>query len=194
MNENELAKIRSRTDTKLRWAEAHYREMEEMGDGGSDFERSHLESCLFHLIGARDAFLNELTEYYSLGDIGTLTIGNVRNAIKNQDKSIKEIGEIYLLEEDKNSWLYRAKEWRDHTTHRGALQHHFSMGAGPNRVELRVPQKNKKEEPFAGKDASDIKEFLEEERVNRVDRKQIKVWMANMAELLERLRNSAIPT
>ncbi|MEQ1607340.1 MAG: hypothetical protein ABL999_20970 [Pyrinomonadaceae bacterium] len=194
MDEQKLQNIRSRADAKLRWAKAHYDEMIAAGNGGSDFERSHLESSLFHLIGARDAFLAELVEYYSLEELGgDLSVGRVRNALKEQNKSTNEIAELYLLEQNATSWFYQAKLWRDHTTHKAGLQHHFSSyigsgGATPGPVRLRTqPDPN---------DEIDLGPILQNKReeLTRNERDRIEGWIGEMATLLERLRETALTT
>lgn len=194
MDDQKRQKSRSRADTKLRWAKAHFDEMIAAGNGGSDFERSHLESSLFHLIGARDAFLGELVEYYLLEELeGDLTVGRVRDALRVQNRSTNEIAELYQLEQNATGWLYQAKLWRDHTTHRAGLQHHFSLhigvgGATPGPVRLRTqPNSN---------DKIDLDPILQRQREEllRIERDRIGEWIGNMTALLDRLRESAIKT
>jgi hypothetical protein len=57
----------TRTSAKIRYAKVMLAELEGYAHRGSgdDFERSHQEAFLAHLFGARDAFLQELNEYYS---------------------------------------------------------------------------------------------------------------------------------
>ena len=174
MDEKKLQNIRARSDAKLRYAQVHFDELIAAGRSGSDFERAHLESTLFHLIGARDAFLVELIEYYALGYIKTVSLGTVRHALKSQNKSTKEVCELYMLDKDKSGWFYQVKEWRHHTSHKGPLRHHFTLHTGT--VETTAGEINL-EDP---------------ETSERVERKHISEWLSNMKQLLERLRECAI--
>ena len=63
-----VSPFQSRTDSKLRFARVHLEEItsrHELGSG-DDFERAHEESFLFHLVGAKDSFLQELNAAYRL--------------------------------------------------------------------------------------------------------------------------------
>ena len=64
LDEEALKPLRVRVDSKLRFAEIHLEELRELEAktplGGSDFDRAHQESFLFHLFSAKDAFLIEL--------------------------------------------------------------------------------------------------------------------------------------
>ncbi len=174
MDETTRHNIRARTDAKLRYAQVHFDELIDAGRSGSDFERAHLESTLFHLLGARDAFLLELSEYYSLGPLARISVGSVRDALKSQNKSIKEVAELYSLEKDDAGWFFQAKRWRDHTMHKGPLRHHFTLHAGTVQTT-----------------AGDID--LEDPKTGeRIRRGQLSKWLENMRALLERLRQSAL--
>ena len=65
----EITNAKKRTNAKLRYARVHLEELRshQRKGSGDDFERSHQESFLFHLLGARDAFLQELNLYYNCG-------------------------------------------------------------------------------------------------------------------------------
>jgi hypothetical protein len=70
-NEEQLDKtaksLQARTDAKLRYAKIHLDELAALPiRNGGDFDRAHQESFLFHLFGARDAFLAELNHYYAI--------------------------------------------------------------------------------------------------------------------------------
>lgn len=58
-----------RTDAKLRYARLHLDELRIYSDdgGGGDWEKAHEESVLFHLVGAKDAFLQEINSMHRLG-------------------------------------------------------------------------------------------------------------------------------
>ena len=80
---SDVENARHRTDSKLRFAKVHLTELEECPTKGHghDFERAHQESFLFHLLGVRDAFLQELNIYYECG----LSL-NQENKSRLQDK------------------------------------------------------------------------------------------------------------
>jgi hypothetical protein len=175
MDQKEILKIRSRTDAKIRYAETHLSELRAKEQvGGDDFDRAHQESFLYHLLGAKDSFLVELNIYYSGGLVNKdLTAGKLRKALNAKGKSSKELAELYSLENDENSWLFQAKEIRDHSTHVAGVARAFHLG-GPKdgQVWLRNPKTGKNiERHFVDKFGD---------------------WLINMKELLERLRESAI--
>lgn len=54
MDEKTLQNLRARADAKLRYAEIHLDELKAIDRlGGSEFDRAHQESFLFHLLGPR---------------------------------------------------------------------------------------------------------------------------------------------
>ena len=77
--------IEERADSKLRFADLHLDEILESDSRGTgdDFEISHEESCLFHIVGAKDAFLQEINESYDLGvELCNVKEGSIRKALK----------------------------------------------------------------------------------------------------------------
>ena len=178
MNQKALDNLRSRADAKLRYADVHLQELEARGHhggkGGDDFAQSHQESFLNHLLGAKEAFVLELNVYYGCNLLQMhLTIGKLRDKLKKQGKQSPELAELYNLENDSSSWVYRAKEMRDHSTHVSGIPRTYHLGGTTSgMVSLRQPVSN-----------SDLeKHFLDE----------FQAWHANMKELLERLRKTAI--
>lgn len=128
---NNFNPLIERTDAKLRYAKIHLEELVNhlKVAHGDDFGRSHEESFLFHLFGARDAFLQELNSYYGFNfpekDV------QIRSLKKEADKLggiYPEVNYIEQLERDSSSWLSKAKEWRNHSTHRNNLVHHYYLG------------------------------------------------------------------
>jgi len=177
MDEKALQNLRARADAKLSYAKIHLDELKSLGTlSGSDFDRAHQESFLFHLLGAKDAFLIELNAYYGV-DLpkNDLTIGKLRKKQIARQKDYAEVTALSELEKDKNSWLLHAKEMRDHSTHVSGVPRTFHCG-GPTdgEVWLRLPQTGRPIE----------RHFAEE----------FDAWVSNMRELLERLRSSAIET
>lgn len=177
MDLKSVQNIRSRADAKLRYAEIHLKELITLGThGGNDFDRAHQESFLFHLLGAKEAFLVELNTYYDCQlPENDITSGKLRKALKNQNKESAELTELYKLENEENSWLFHAKEMRDHSTHISGIIHAFNVG-GPtdNQVWLRNPKTG---------------QFIEQDFIELFDK-----WLKSMNALLDRLRSSAIKT
>ena len=106
----EITNTKERTNAKLRYARVHLEELRshQRKGSGDDFERSHQESFLFHLLGARDAFLQELNLYYNCG----LELHKVRTSSLNQklDKMGIRCPELNKLILYVNSYLFR---WDD---------------------------------------------------------------------------------
>ena len=174
MDQKELQNLRDRTDSKLRYAEIHFDELRAKNRlGGDDFDRAHQESFLYHLLGAKDAFLIELNAYYSGGLASKdLAAGKLRDSLKAKGKASKELAELYSLENDGSSWLFHAKEIRDHSTHVAGASRAFHLGGlNDGQVWLRNPKTGKNIE----------RHFVDE----------FGDWLVNMKELLERLRASA---
>ena len=175
MSENELENLRARTDAKLRFAEVHLRELLLLPIlSGNDFDRAHQESFLYQLLGAKDAFLSELNVYYQARLSATsLTIGSLRKAIVGMGRASSELKELYELENDENSWLFYAKEMRDHSTHiSGVPRTIYVGGASDGQVFLKNPKTM--------------------EEVTKHFTEDFRKWHENMSLLIERLRSSAV--
>jgi hypothetical protein len=175
MDAKELENLRSRADAKIRYAQVHLDELKAINRlGGDDFDRAHQESFLYHLLGAKEAFLIELNIYYSGGlPSSDLTAGKLREALRAKGKVSKELAELYSLENDVNSWLSFAKEMRDYSTHvSGAVRGFHLGGYRDGQVWLHNPKTGQSIERHY------VEEFAD--------------WLTNMKELLERLRESAI--
>jgi hypothetical protein len=178
LDQEALNSHRARADAKLRYAEVHVKELEELEAkallGGSDLDRAHQESFLFHLFGAKDAFLIELNVYYEGGLRNTnLSMGKLRKALRKQGRGSPELAELYKLERNKTSWLSHAKGMRDHSTHVLGVPRTFHHGGEHHqKVFLRNPDTGRQNQQHF------VEEFVE--------------WVANMRTLLERLRESSI--
>jgi hypothetical protein len=175
MDDKTLQNARARADAKLRYAEIHLDELKAIGRlGGSEFDRAHQESFLYHLLGAKEAFLVELNTYYAGGLAeNDLTPGKLRAALEAQGKVSNELAELRSLENEEDSWLFHAKEMRDHSTHVAGVIRAFHLG-GP--ADGQVWLKN----PNTGENIE--RHFVDE----------FNDWVSNMRKLLERLRASAI--
>jgi hypothetical protein len=170
-----LQNLRSRADAKLRYAQIHLDLLRERGgNGGADFDRAVEESILFHILGAKEAFLVELNAYYSCGvPAETVTPGSLRKVLLARGVKCAELAELFQLESDPDTWLAHAKQMRDHSTHVGGVPRAFHMGGkNAGKVFLRNPNTGTHVEVHAP-------EALAE-------------WVGKMHELLEKLRVSAI--
>lgn len=186
MNEKELINFRSRTDEKLRYAEIHLEELKAKGIyNGDDFSIAHLESFLFQLLGAKDAFLIELYKYYGC-PLPTDGISNrkLRDALRKQNKKDSdERSELYSLENNKEGWLSKAKKMRDDSTHLFGINlvHNSSPVCGvPSRNRWRWSHKVTISDP-------EMNQYYGQDVFNLLTE-----WLANMKELLDRLRKNAI--
>lgn len=175
MDEKELENLRARTDAKLRFAEVHLNELLALFRlSGDDFDRAHQESYLYHLLGAKDAFLLELNAYYQCGLPTTnLTNGKLRKALQRVSRQSPELKEMHELENDTNSWLFHAKEMRDHSTHVRGVPRTFHLGGNDDgQVFLKNPKTMQEV----------TKHFTDD----------FKEWHKKMSLMLERLRSSAL--
>jgi hypothetical protein len=120
-----------RTDAKLRYAALTLDELKDdlhRGKGG-DFERAHEEAFMFHLFGARDAFLQELNIYYGCGlPLKDVSINGFQNWEKKTGKQMPELKDIIDLSNDSNSQLSAIKEWRHFSTHQAGVPRTFYVG------------------------------------------------------------------
>lgn len=118
-----------RTAVKLRFSAILLNELKTVERRGSDFERSHQESFLFHLHGVRDAFLQEINIKLDCG----LSIEKV--GMQSLKRKIAQLGLISAardkleeIESDENSWLSHLNEMRHHSTHRHNVPRLYHMG------------------------------------------------------------------
>lgn len=175
MEDTAIKARQDRTDAKLRYAGVHLNELKSLPSrGGNDFDRAHQESFLYQLLGVRDAFLAELDAYYRAGLSGSgVTLGKLRDALTRTNRSSPELGELYTLETTPGSWLAQAKDMRDHSTHVASVPRTFHVGGEDDGVVwLQNPRTN--------------------EVVDRDFVLEFQAWHALMAELIERLRTSAL--
>lgn len=165
---------RARTDQKLRYARVHLQELRDHSfSRHGDFEHAHEESFLFHLFGARDAFLGELNEYYECGlPRNGISIGKLRLALGEKRCASPELQELYVLETDSTTWYAHAKAMRDHATHIHAVPRTFHRG-GPTdgQIRLRHPITNT--------------------AMQQDFRDEFECWFSEMVKLLATLRASA---
>lgn len=175
MDKNELLNLRSRTDSKLRYAKVHLDELLQIkSHGGDDFDRAHQESFLFHLFGAKEAFLIELNVYYGASiPPEKISPGKLREKIKKLGKQCLELGELYNLETNQKSWLFNAKTMRDQSTHHTGVIRAFHLG-GPNHAQVW------------------LKNDITNKYIQKHFTEEFSAWLLEMDSLLDRLRKSAI--
>ena len=120
-----------RTESKLRFAELHLKELIDSDSRGSgdDFEIAHEESCLFHIVGAKDAFLQELNNAYNLELAPRDVIeANIKKALEKKKIVSKSFNKLNELMQDDTSWLYKIIEYRNIGTHRYRIPREFFIG------------------------------------------------------------------
>ncbi len=174
MDTKALQNLRARADAKIVYAKIHVRLLRDHGgNGGTDFDKAVQESVLFHLLGAKDAFLVELNAYYSCELANNkVSPGKLRDALSARGLQSLELTELFELERDEESWLSHAKEMRDHSTHVSGVPRAYNCGGEDDgKVFLRNP-----------KTGTHISEHAPD---------ALDSWVACMEELLERLRTTA---
>jgi Family of unknown function (DUF6586) len=129
IDKNPIVNLQARTDEKLRYAEIQLLDIERLTRrNGDDFERSHQEAYLFHLLGALDAFLAEINYQCGLAADG-ISAGKMRNVIiKRAGKNAPELSELHTIEALQGTWLAHAKVMRNHSTHRGGVPRIIHLG------------------------------------------------------------------
>lgn len=163
-----------RTEAKLRYAKVQLEHLKEYGgNGGTDFDRAFHESILFHLLGAKDAFLQEINAYYKVGLAPSgVTLGALRQALMREGRQSGELRELYELESNGDSWLSHAKQMRDYATHISGVPRAFHMG-GPNHGKVFLRNLS----------------TLEHVEMHATD--ALAAWLENMRSLVARFRESA---
>jgi hypothetical protein len=137
--------LTARTDAKVRYAKLHLKELRDCNipGQGHDFERAHQEAFFAQLFGAYASLFQELNEDLGCGlKPESVSLGQMRNAMKAKGAVDPKLTELYKLEQDETTWLSQAKVMRDHSTHIGAIPHVFYVG-GENhgQTSLKLPTK-----------------------------------------------------
>ncbi len=179
----DLTPYTQRTEAKFGFARVHLDELRAYrGRGSGDaFERSHQESFLFHLLGALDAFYQELNVCYgcnlSLEDVNPKSLWS---QLQSRGLTSPELKEIKKLGGDPTSWLGKAKEMRNRWMHRQDIARVFHVGGEMNgQVRLKHPKSGQEAD---GQEAD--KDYPDE----------FESWYRDMQSLLSRLRASAVKT
>ena len=172
----EITNAKKRTNAKLRYARVHLNELwsHQRKGSGDDFERSHIESFLFHLFGAYDAFLQELNLYYGCGlELREVKLSKLNKKLSKMDIGCPELDKLTQYEKNPKCWMNVAREMRNHSTHRRSVPRTFHAGGKDDgKVSLRDPRSGE----LIEKDYADV--FGE--------------WCSEMETLLNDLRNTAV--
>ena len=141
---NPIKNAQDRTAAKIRYAHLHLSEMlvHPRKGAGDDFERSHIESFLLHLFGARDAFLQELNLYYGCNlEPHKVSVKELKYIQATKGVTIRALEQLSELASTPNSWFYHATEMRHHCTHRSSVPSDFYAGGEEDgQVHLKNPK------------------------------------------------------
>ncbi|MCS4436308.1 DUF6586 family protein [Aquiflexum gelatinilyticum] len=169
MKMKKYSPLKEHTDAKLRYAQLYLDALKEPKVVGSDLEKAHQGSFLFHLNGVVDAFLAEINELYGLGLKGKhLTIDHLKSAKPESKKSLKEVKKLGKLLGKKN-WLAELRSF------------------DPNNV--KPAKKGKKSE--VDKEVSNLVEHVVIIPTNPI-MERFEDWQAKMRRLISELRESAL--
>ncbi|ERM81778.1 hypothetical protein P872_19175 [Rhodonellum psychrophilum GCM71 = DSM 17998] len=171
MKMKKYALLKERTDSKLRYAQLYLDELKNPKTSGSDSEKAHQESFLFHLNGVSDAFLAEINEIYGLGiKAKNLSIKSLKAAKSNSKKPIEEAKKLSKLM-DKKNWLSELKSFNPHL----------------------VP-KSKNGKKTKSKDKAETANLMDQ--ISQIPANPVlekfEEWQAKMSKLILELRESAI--
>lgn len=124
-----------RTNDKLALAKIHLDEFTNRKErsSGDQFERGHQESFLFHLVGARDSFLQEINDTCGLGlPLERVEMRSVREGLAKRGLASNAFDRIDSLEKDGKSWLFQILDLRNHCSHRLHISRQFHRGGARN--------------------------------------------------------------
>lgn len=118
----ELHAARQRTDAKLRYTLIYLNELRQRRvDYGSqigDWERAHQESFLYHLLGVRDALLQEINLFHGCGLMPQhVRKQDLQKRLAKMDVQSPPFETLTRLEAMKSSWIRIAGRMRNTFTH-----------------------------------------------------------------------------
>lgn len=118
-----------RTTQKLEFAKIYLDERLKHGETGATLERAHEETFLFHLIGAKDSFLQEINHAFGLRlPEHSVNERTLRTGLQGARKSCTALDEIEALLQDQHSWLHLANWFRNQGMHRDSIKRGFYAG------------------------------------------------------------------
>jgi hypothetical protein len=114
----------------VRYAEVHLAELvaKRLVDEsrGTDWERAHQESFLYHLLGVRDGLLQEVNITHACG---LPSRSELKAALwKAAGRDSEALRALSHLDGLRSSWLSIARRQRNHFTHQDELPRHFHKG------------------------------------------------------------------
>jgi hypothetical protein len=171
MKKKKIASLKEYTESKLRYSQLYLDELKSINTTGSDEEKAHQESFLFHLKSVVDAFLAELNELYDLGiKKKNLSIESIKAAKYDSKKSGKEGKRLKKLMGKKN-WLGQLFDF------------------DPNEIpETKKQKKTKgKEKPETSSPVEQVSQVSSNPSLDRYEE-----WQAKMRKLISELRISAM--
>lgn len=117
-----LNAARERTDAKLKYAAIHLDELRLRrvlyGSQVGNWERAHQESFLFHLLGVRDALLQEINLFHACGlKMKNVSIGRISQRLVKNGSGSAALRTLMKLEGMTSTWLSIAKRLRNMSTH-----------------------------------------------------------------------------
>jgi hypothetical protein len=116
--------FRGRTRTKLDYAKIHLDEVRDNRRHDA-FERAHYESVLFHVVSAKDSFLQEINDAYKkLLEQHEVNERRLGEKLKEKDLQCQAFNRLLELKNDETSWLAQTIALRNQGTHR----FHISLG------------------------------------------------------------------
>ena len=179
MGEEKVSALKERTTAKIEYAKLMLDELCRRSNSagrGDPFERAHEEAVLFHIIGAKDVFLQEINATYELGlKPSQVDENNLAKTLVKKGKTCPALQELMLLKEDKSSWLYKANILRNLGTHRkGPARTFFLTVGGGDKGDVYY------------NDPEDPKNYIAEEDTH----KYLEHRIQDMTELLQRLRKT----
>jgi len=130
---SQLNAARERTDAKLRYTDVMLVELaaRRLVDPaqGTDWARAHQEAFLFHLLGVRDALLQEINLFHG----GGLATDQVRKAdlvakLAKLGSTSPALDLLDKLERDRTTWLSAASRMRHHSMHQKNVPRQFFVG------------------------------------------------------------------
>jgi len=117
-----LNAAQERTNAKLKYAAIHLDDLRLRralcGPQVGNWERAHQESFLFHLLGVRDALLQEINLYHGCGlKMKNVSIARISQRLVRNGAVSKALRTLMRMEGMKSSWLSVAKRLRNTSTH-----------------------------------------------------------------------------
>jgi hypothetical protein len=130
---SELHAARERTEAKAKYAAVHLTELKVFRAveraQGTDWERAHQESFLHHLLGVRDALLQELNLFHACGiRMDQVRKADLRDRLEKLGKPSPGLDILTALEDDSKSWLSVAGRLRHFSTHQKNVPQLYHQG------------------------------------------------------------------